>query len=63
MTLSLTGLIGRDLFSYLHDFHWTDHRWSQPIPIVAELETYEFIVSEEHPELFNTRANNVESEQ
>jgi hypothetical protein len=58
-----TGKIGRDVFSYLHDFHWDDYTWTCSVPSFAELETFEEIVHVEHPRLLKLGIGNVEIEQ
>ena len=55
-----TWRIGRDAFGYLHEFHWSDHRWNRSIPLVADLETFEVIVAHEHPELLKVGVGNIE---
>lgn len=55
--------LGREVFAYLHGFHWEDHRWKHRIPEVDELETFEVIVNDERPELLRPGIGNVESGQ
>ena len=57
----LSAQIGRDVFADLHGFLWADHKWTHPIPEIAELETFEYLVHLDHPELLMVGIGNVGS--